>query len=122
MMRQKLLIGRNLEQLKEKELEIESEEAMKVEGLPALEPQNTESPQCEHIVVEAVQTWGGADVTAEQLRGTIDEINAQMTSVSSANSAEEKADFERMCESLRKELVDLETGRKRVQESELPEF
>jgi len=41
----------------------------------------TTVPQCEHIVVEAVQKWGGADVTVTQLRETITDVLAQMSGI-----------------------------------------
>ena len=40
--------------------------------------QSTLSPQCEHIVVSAVQSWGGADVTVKELEDTITEVLSQV--------------------------------------------
>ena len=39
----------------------------------------TSVPQCEHIVVSAVQSWGSADVRAEDLKVTITDVLMQMT-------------------------------------------
>ncbi len=44
------------------------------------QPQDTLSPQCEHIVVKAVHSWGGADVTVKDLEATIIDVLEQMTS------------------------------------------
>ena len=35
-------------------------------------------PQCEHIVVQAVKSWGGADVTVAELEDTLADVLSQM--------------------------------------------
>jgi hypothetical protein len=42
------------------------------------EPQATTTPQCESIVVQPVQRWGGADVTVAQLEDTITDVLSQV--------------------------------------------
>lgn len=69
MLRQKLLIGNNI-----------AVAAAQADKAAAAEPQPTESPQCMHIVVEAVKQWGGADVTVEILESTIDDVIGQVLS------------------------------------------
>jgi hypothetical protein len=41
----------------------------------------TMSPQCVHIVVSAVESWGAADVTAQQLEDTITDVLSQVRAV-----------------------------------------
>ena len=43
------------------------------------DPQSTLSPQCEHIVVSAVQSWGSADVSVKDLEDTIIDVLSQVT-------------------------------------------
>ena len=43
-----------------------------------VQPAATTSPQCEHIVVQPVQSWGGADVTVQQLTDTIADVLSQV--------------------------------------------
>ena len=42
------------------------------------DPQSTLSPQCEHIVVSAVQSWGSADVSVKDLEDTIIDVLSQV--------------------------------------------
>ena len=42
------------------------------------DPMATMSPQCVHIVVSAVEAWGGADVTSQQLEETIADVLSQV--------------------------------------------
>jgi hypothetical protein len=64
MLRQKIIVPGNVKEVKE---EIVSADA-----------QSTLSPQCEHIVVAAVQSWGGADVTVKDLEDTIIDVLSQV--------------------------------------------
>lgn len=66
MLRQKLLIGDNA-----KSATLEEEPLVS-------EASNTTVPQCEHIVVQAVSSWGGADVTFEDLQYTIADVLSQV--------------------------------------------
>eukprot|EP00607_Mallomonas_marina_P000546 CAMPEP_0182425142 /NCGR_PEP_ID=MMETSP1167-20130531/11497_1 /TAXON_ID=2988 /ORGANISM="Mallomonas Sp, Strain CCMP3275" /LENGTH=335 /DNA_ID=CAMNT_0024605559 /DNA_START=178 /DNA_END=1185 /DNA_ORIENTATION=+ len=59
MIRQKVLVGQNADRA----------------GKEALA---TPSPQCEHIVVQVVEEWGGPDVSVEEFRATVKDILAQM--------------------------------------------
>lgn len=59
MLRQKLLVGPNLSRAGQA-------------------PAATPSPQCEHIVVQAVESWGGPDVTIKEIQDTITDIISQM--------------------------------------------
>ena len=59
MLRQKLLIGRNIERV----------------GQP---PSFTTTPQCENIIVNPVDRWGGPDVSVEEFNATIDDIVSQV--------------------------------------------
>lgn len=51
-----------------------SDETTAVEGA-----QSTLSPQCEHIVVSAVQSWGGADVSVKELEDTVTDVLSQVS-------------------------------------------
>ena len=73
MLRQKLLIGDNVSQ------DVKSEIAdLLGEDSAAEEAKDTLSPQCEHIVVQAVKSWGGADVTVAELEDTIADVLLQV--------------------------------------------
>lgn len=50
----------------------------KMAGKIAVEAQSTLSPQCENIIVSAVQSWGGADVTVKDLDDTITDVLSQV--------------------------------------------
>ena len=67
MLRQKLLIGKNV---------AAAEAKGNSDAVP--EPLATDSPQCMHIVVDAVKQWGGADVTVEALESTIADVLNQV--------------------------------------------
>lgn len=54
------------------------EEVLSVAGGKAEEAAPTPSPQCEHIVVEAVRSWGGKDVRPVELEDTIADVRAQV--------------------------------------------
>ena len=73
MLRQKLLIGDNL---LDNESLIKSTPEEQIQIVP--EPRATDSPQCMHIVVEAVKKWGGADVTVDGLKDTIEDVLSQV--------------------------------------------
>lgn len=69
LLRQKLLIGRNL---REKELaESEGREVV---------AQQTPTAQCEHIVIDPVQEWGAPDVHVQELFDTIADVQTQVGS------------------------------------------
>lgn len=56
---------------------------IKGDGEPAMDtPQDTMSPQCEHIVVKAVESWGAADVHVKELEDTIVDVLAQVSTIS----------------------------------------
>lgn len=69
------------------------------------EPQNTLSPQCEHIVVQAVQSWGGADVTVKDLEATIIDVLEQMTS--DIESGGVNTEIQARCADLKRELEEV---------------
>jgi|LauGreSuBDMM15SN_2_FD.fasta_scaffold415120_1 hypothetical protein len=71
----------------------------------AAEPQNTLSPQCEHIVVQAVQSWGGADVTVQDLEATIIDVLEQMTS--DIESGGVNSEIQARCADLKRELEEV---------------
>ena len=103
MLRQKLLIGDNI-LLDQERKRIEEEDSSKSRIVDLLESRenfdkdgltsplkgtgteagagakSTTSPQCEHIVVDAVQSWGGADVTVGELEDTIADVLLQVYS------------------------------------------
>ena len=70
-------------------------------GAGAAQP--TMSPQCEHIVVSAVQGWGAADVAVDQLRDTITDVLQQMSDM--GGDAATLRDMEERCAVLRLELA-----------------
>lgn len=71
-------------------------------------PQATESPQCMHIVVDAVKKWGGADVTVAGLDETIDDVLQQMGSFAEGGESEQqRLEMTQKCEQLRKELQEI---------------
>jgi hypothetical protein len=63
MLRQKLLIGNN---------------TLMADGKVDL-AKDTRSPQCEHIIVNAVESWGGADVEPYDLLDTITDVLSQVS-------------------------------------------
>jgi len=83
------------------------------EGDEEAEAMATTTPQCEHIVVDAVQKWGGADVTVQQLQDTINDVLAQMSDIGGEEATLE--DLESKCDILRQEiqevLAELDTPR-----------
>jgi hypothetical protein len=74
MLRQKMLIGDNIRKSDSTAI-IEGESEIETE----IEAQSTLSPQCENIVVSAVQSWGGADVTVKELQDTITDVLSQVS-------------------------------------------
>jgi hypothetical protein len=92
MLRQKLLIGTDTDE--------------STNGIGAAEAQSTTVPQCEHIIVNPVEKWGGAEVTVEQLEATLDDVMAQMTELG-ATEMEARQEFEEKCNFLRRELKDV---------------
>lgn len=70
MLRQKLIVGDEV-------LRIPIGEASSKSAGPV--PQATVSPQCEHIVVQAVQDWGGADVLVAEFEATISDVLEQVS-------------------------------------------
>jgi hypothetical protein len=75
MLRQKILIGENIRRSQSDSTAI-IEGKSEIEG--ETEAQSTLSPQCENIVVSAVQSWGGADVTVKELQDTITDVLSQV--------------------------------------------
>ena len=71
----------------------------------ATEAQPTMSPQCEHIVVSAVSTWGAADVTVDQLRDTIGDVLNQMIGMGGDEST--LREMESKCAILKGELSEV---------------
>lgn len=69
MLRQKVLVAGKLK---------DADESIRVEAADA---QSTLSPQCEHIVVSAVKSWGGADVTVKDLEDTIIDVLSQVNNL-----------------------------------------
>lgn len=74
--------------------------------------QDTTVPQCEHIIVNAVEKWGGAEVTVDQLVETIDDVVGQMTDMASGGTgtpedSQARDEFEAKCELLRRELFEV---------------
>jgi hypothetical protein len=113
MLRQKLLVGSNLinatgaeEEAEINPLRIEKPnaeaEAAGITGGAEGEAQPTVSPQCEHIVVAAVDKWGGADVQVEALEATIDDVLTQMLSFNSDDMTQ--SELSERCEELRTDL------------------
>jgi hypothetical protein len=115
MLRQKLLIGDNL--IKETKSEIANllEEKTTPDTDAGVQPQSTTVPQCEHIVVAAVQNWGGADVTVAELEDAIADILSQVMTCGTIGSTmlDGEVDLETLCTQIRTEigevLVELET-------------
>lgn len=66
-----------LQMLRQKLILAQDEETALV-GVQVDEALPTSSPQCEHIVVEAVKSWGGKDVRPAELEDTIADVRAQM--------------------------------------------
>jgi hypothetical protein len=73
MLRQKLILSQD-------------DEAVGVVGSKVGEALPTSSPQCEHIVVEAVKSWGGKDVRPKELEDTITDVLAQVNSFESLSN------------------------------------
>ena len=71
-----------LQMLRQKLILSDADEANRV-GDKADEARATASPQCEHIVVAAVPSWGGKDVRPHELEDTIADIRAQVHSFNS---------------------------------------
>lgn len=73
MLRQKVIVAGH-EKITEESISIQADK-----GITTPDAQSTLSPQCEHIVVSAVQSWGGADVTVKDLEDTITDVLSQVT-------------------------------------------
>lgn len=91
MLRQKLLIGAN----------VAAAERAQAAGR-MVEAQATTVDQCEHIVVDAVEKWGGAEVTVEELEATIEDVMIQMTEIE-----EEQPEFKEKCHILQREIKEV---------------
>jgi hypothetical protein len=63
---------------------------------------DTTVPQCEHIVIPGVATWGGADVQVQELRDTIMDVLAQMSEI--GGDPDTLLELEAKCSTLRLEL------------------
>lgn len=87
MLRQKLLIGAN---------------AAVQSGDAVAEARPTSSPQCEYIVVGAVEKWGGAEVTVPELEDTIADVLSQMSGIGGEEHI--LSDLEAKCTVLRREV------------------
>ena len=72
MLRQKLLIGEKVRKAKSITELVDDEDGALVTS------NDTKSPQCEHIVVQGVQSWGSADVTMQELKDTIADVLSQV--------------------------------------------
>jgi len=88
MLRQKLLIGANA--------------AVQSGDTAAAEARPTSSPQCEHIVVGAVEKWGGAEVSVSELEDTIADVLSQMSGIGGEEHI--LSDLEAKCTVLRREV------------------
>lgn len=111
MLRQKILIAGNFRKSEsdstafiegKSDVEMETEAQSKMEA----EAQSTLSPQCEHIVVSAVQSWGGADVTVKELQDTITDVLSQMLT-SGVGEENTLTEMEAKCALLRGELQEV---------------
>lgn len=112
MLRQKLLVGDNM--LKDSVSEIadllavNSTKDSEQDG----QAKDTTVPQCEHIVVQAVKSWGGADVTVAELEDTLADVLSQMQASGSTGLPHE-SDIETLCANIRTDigevLLELET-------------
>lgn len=89
MLRQKLLIGANAV--------VQSGDTAAV-----AEARPTSSPQCEYIVVGAVEKWGGAEVTVPELEDTIADVLSQMSGIGGEEHI--LSDLEAKCTVLRREV------------------
>ena len=63
---------------------------------------DTAVPQCEHIVIPAVASWGGADVDVDLLKETITDVLSQMSGI--GGDEETLQELESKCSVLRFEL------------------
>lgn len=98
MLRQKLILPSTMKN--------ENNNILNAEGLPK-EAMPTPSPQCEHIVVQPVMKWGGADVTVEEFSATIEDVISQMTGL--GGNEQSLTEIEEKCAQLRKELQEVLT-------------
>lgn len=101
MLRQKLMIG----EYQLPTAQVEAASAVAPVTAPDGQAQPTMSPQCEHIVVSAVQSWGSADVTVQQLRDTVSDVLAQMSD--SGGEQQTLKEMELRCADLRLELQEV---------------
>lgn len=108
MLRQKLLLPKNIENI------LDSSSSTP-EGLPK-EAQATLSPQCEHIIVQPVMKWGGADVTVEEFLATIEDVVSQMTGL--GGDEQSLTEIENKCAQLRNELHDVLSETNNCQDGE----
>ena len=98
MLRQKLLYGDNV-----KVDECTGElTPSKVDEEGKILAGDTTVPQCEHIIIPGVASWGGADVREEELRDTITDVLAQMSEV--GGDPDTLQELEAKCATLRLEL------------------
>lgn len=112
MLRQKLLIGSNLNLQPSHEACSTSTECRDSQehehnhDHSTSQPQDTLSPQCEHIVVKAVYSWGGADVTVKDLEATIIDVLEQMTS-DKIESGSSNSEIQARCADLQREIEEV---------------
>lgn len=98
MLRQKLLIGDNIkidDEGKTVPAFVEKETGTAIAT-------DTAVPQCEHIVIPAVASWGGADVDVDLLKDTITDVLSQMSGI--GGDEETLQELESKCSVLRFEL------------------
>lgn len=98
MLRQKLLIGDNVkidDEGKTVPAFVEKETGKAI-------AKDTAVPQCEHIVIPAVASWGGADVDVDLLKETITDVLSQMSGI--GGDEETLQELESKCSVLRFEL------------------
>lgn len=98
MLRQKLMIGDNVE------VDDRTGELVptKLDDEGNVMAGDTKVPQCEHIIIPGVGTWGGADVEVDELRETITDVLAQMSEV--GGDPDTLEELEAKCATLRLEL------------------
>lgn len=111
MLRQKLVLGDDataLKVIKDGETSSNVAEGLLKDDNGDPIPQDTESPQCMHIVVDAVKRWGGADVSVAGLEETIDDVLQQMVSFAEGGESQQlREEMTLKCETLKKELFEI---------------
>eukprot|EP00595_Chromulina_sp_UTEXLB2642_P000459 CAMPEP_0196762670 /NCGR_PEP_ID=MMETSP1095-20130614/2511_1 /TAXON_ID=96789 ORGANISM="Chromulina nebulosa, Strain UTEXLB2642" /NCGR_SAMPLE_ID=MMETSP1095 /ASSEMBLY_ACC=CAM_ASM_000446 /LENGTH=200 /DNA_ID=CAMNT_0042114163 /DNA_START=380 /DNA_END=979 /DNA_ORIENTATION=- len=108
MLRQKLLLHTQSGFISSGEIEAISRSSSPIDESTINSPAEilpTPVPQCENILVDAVQSWGKPDVTFQELEDTIHDVLNQMTGV--GGPAETRGDMEKKCAVLIQELLDV---------------